>query len=217
MENVTRDWARIEAWFQINLPEVIADLNPPASEDAIQQAEAVLGIKLPDSFKALYRLHDGQRQEARGAFFGQWFMSLERMFERRGGMLAILEHEPEIALGEDMLNTSVPERAIQLRHVDSGWIPFAENGCSEYLSLDFHPDERGHSGQIINFGRLMNNKLVIALDFADFLKWVADELERGKGRVYEAVGLRLFDHSDLGDGNLEDGLLWLLYKTRVWH
>jgi hypothetical protein len=62
----------------------------------------------------------------------------------------------------------------------------------------------------------MQNKLVIAPDFASFLKWVADELERGKGRVYEAVGLRLFDHADLGDGNLEDGLLWNLYKTRVW-
>jgi cell wall assembly regulator SMI1 len=217
MENETLEWNRIEAWFQTNLPEVIADLNPPASEDAINHAEAELAITLPESFKALYRLHNGQQQQSFGVFFGQSFLSLERMFERRGGMLAILEHEPEFAIGEDMLNTSIPEKAIQLRHVDSGWIPFAENGGSEYLSLDFHPGECGHSGQIINFGRLMNNKLVIALDFAGFLKWVADELERGKGRVYEAVGLRLFDHADLGDGNLEDGLLWLLYKTRVWH
>jgi cell wall assembly regulator SMI1 len=154
MENVTRDWNRIEAWLKIYLPEAIEDLNPPASEDAIQQAEDVLGITLPDSFKTLYRLHNGQRQESFGVFFGQSFLSLERIFERRGGLNPILEHEPELAFGEDMSHTSVPEGAIRLRDVDSGWIPFTENGVSDHLALDFHPGARGRNGQVINFGRL---------------------------------------------------------------
>jgi cell wall assembly regulator SMI1 len=187
MENVTRDWNRIEAWLKTNLPEVIADLNPPASEDAINHAEEVLGIELPESFKALYRLHNGQQQQSFGVFFGQSFLSLEQMLMRYAVWKGIVIHDPVSALGADLPFTSTPEGAIQLRYADAAWIPFTEAGASE------------------NFG--------LAPDLPSFLAWVADELERGKARVYESLGMRLFDHADLGDHNLEDGLRKLLYNT----
>jgi cell wall assembly regulator SMI1 len=213
MENVTREWNRIEAWLKTNLPEVIADLNPPASEDAINHTEEVLGIELPESFKALYRLHNGQRQNSRGAFFGHWFMSLEQMLMRYAVWKGIVIHDPVSALGADLPFTSTPEGAIQLRYADAAWIPFTEAGASENFGLDFNPGEHGRAGQVIIFGRDVRNKVVLAPDLPSFLAWVADELERGKARVYESLGMRLFDHADLGDHNLEDGLRKLLYNT----
>jgi cell wall assembly regulator SMI1 len=214
MENVTRDWYRIEAWFKIYLPEVIADLNPPASEDAINHAQTELGVTLPDSFKALYRLHDGQRQNSRGAFFGHWFMSLEQMLMRYADWKGIVVHDPASALGADLPFTSTPEGAIQLRYADAAWIPLTEDGLSGHFGLDFNPGERGHAGQVIMFGRYVHNKLVAAPDLPSFLGWVADELEIGKGRIFEADGLRQFSHADLMGGlSFEDSLRMLLYKT----
>jgi cell wall assembly regulator SMI1 len=215
MEHVTREWDRIEAWLKINLPEVIADLNPPASEDAINQAQTELGVTLPDSFKALYRIHDGQRQNSHGAFFGHWFMSLERMLMRYADWKGIVVHDPEVALGANHPFTSIPEGAIQLRYADTAWIPFTEDGLSGHFGLDFNPGERGHLGQVIMFGRYVDNKLVAAPDLPSFLGWVADELKYGKGRIYEAVGLELFSHADFMDAfSFEDGLRTLLYGPR---
>jgi cell wall assembly regulator SMI1 len=215
MENVTREWNRIEAWLKTNLSEVIADLNPPASEDAIKHAEEVIGVEFPDSFKALYRIHDGQRQDVRGAFFGQWFMGLERMLMRYADWKGIVVHDPEVALGANHPFTSTPEGAIQLCYADAAWVPFTEDGLSGHFGLDFNPGERGHVGQVIMFGRYVDNKLVASSDLPSFLGWVADELERGKGHIYEAVGLKLFDHADLTNAfSFEDGLRTLLYGPR---
>jgi cell wall assembly regulator SMI1 len=213
MEHVTREWDRIEAWLKINLPEVIADLNPPASEDAINQAQTELGVTLPDSFKALYRIHDGQRQNSHGAFFGHWFMSLEQLMMRYADWKGIVIHDPVAALGADLPMTSTPEGAIQLRYADIAWIPFTEAGASENFGLDFDPGEYGRAGQVIIFGRDVRNKVVLAPDLPSFLGWVADELERGRARVYESLGMRLFAHADLCDHNLEDGFRKLLYNT----
>jgi cell wall assembly regulator SMI1 len=214
MNTVKHNWNRIEAWLTTNLPEVIADLNPPASDDAIAHAETILGLTLPDGFKALYRLHDGQRQDSRGVFFGQWFMSLEQMLMRYEVWKGIVIHDPVSALGADLPFSSMPEGAIQLRYADTAWIPFTEDGLSGHFGLDFNPGERGHAGQVIMFGRYVQNKLVVAPDLPCFLGWVADELERGKGRIYEADGLKLFSHADLMDGfSVEDSLRTLLYKV----
>jgi internalin A len=213
MDAVEHNWNRIEAWLSSNLPEVITDLNPPASDEAMTRTETVLGLTLPEDLKALYRLHDGQRQQAFGAFFGLWFLSLERLTARWQEWQQIIVHDPALALSADLPLTSTPEGAIQRAHADSAWIPFSEDGLSGHFAIDFHPGLHGQSGQVITFGRYVQNKVVVATDLSSLLAWVADELERGKGRVSEAAGMRIFAHMDLADGNFEDGLRRLLYNA----
>jgi cell wall assembly regulator SMI1 len=212
MDTVEHNWNRIETWLASNLPEVIADLNPPASEAAIAQAETTLGLTLPGAFKTIYRIHDGQREAALGVFFGHQFMSLDQLLMRYADWKAIVVHDPVAALGADLPMTSTPDGAIQLRHADAAWIPFTEAGASENFGLDFHPAQTGTAGQVILFGRDVRDKVVIAKDLPSFLAWVGDELERSKGSVYESSGLKIFGHADLRGLTIEDGLRQLLYS-----
>ena len=213
MDAIERDWSRIEAWLGTNLPPVLNDLNPGASDEQLTRLERHLSQNLPEAWKALYHVCNGQRQESHGVFFGNAFLDLERVAADWDAWNDIVIHDPASALGADLPFTSTPEGAVQLRYADAGWLPFTANGMGDHFGVDLHPGPSGRHGQVIYFGRNIRNKVVVAPDLAAFIGWVADELERGKGRVHEASGMQLFDHADLGDGNPEDGLRRILYGT----
>src|SRR5262249_49088543 len=67
MESVSILWPQIQTWLKTHAPDlwkVRQPLHSPgASEEVLQQAEAELGVTLPDDFKAFYRLHNGQGAE----------------------------------------------------------------------------------------------------------------------------------------------------------
>jgi internalin A len=198
-------WNRIKQWYAANAPGIIGDLNPPATSEQIQKLEARFDVVFPEAVRSFYATNNGQRGEHGnfGGFFGLEIMSLERI-------LAIRSFSGETEISEiDEASVSVPANAIRPWFVGAKWIPFAEYGSSGFFAIDFEPDTAGRSGQIINYGRYARTKVVIAADFATFLEWIANDLERGKGRIYESAGMRLFDHADLGDGNIEDGLVKL--------
>ena len=45
-------WNRIETWLAINAPEILDSLQPGATDQAINKAEAFLESKLPEDVKA---------------------------------------------------------------------------------------------------------------------------------------------------------------------
>ncbi len=47
-------WHRIEAWLKINAPEILNSLRSVASEQEIEETEAILGGEFPADFKASY-------------------------------------------------------------------------------------------------------------------------------------------------------------------
>ncbi|KAG6512819.1 F-box protein SKIP16-like isoform X1 [Zingiber officinale] len=53
-------WTSIRCWLSDNCPEISDTLRKGVSEAEIQQAEKILGVKLPAPTKVLYRLCDGQ-------------------------------------------------------------------------------------------------------------------------------------------------------------
>jgi cell wall assembly regulator SMI1 len=205
---VLDSWNRITSWFGTNLPEVIGDLNPPATLADIEAVERSLGQTLPQDLKDLYLIANGQKEQRFGLFFGVWFLSLARMLEQWNTWKKLLAEDPQFGL--DQARSSTPIEMVRLQYINTAWIPFSLDGLTNHFGLDFDPDSAGVNGQVINFGRYANKKVVIASTFSEFLAWVANDLERGKGRVYEASGMKLFDHADLGDVNLEDGLMTIL-------
>ncbi len=216
MKNIAKVWSEISGWLEQNLPEVITDLNPPASEEQLQQFEINFGLALPEDCKTLYRMHNGQRGQYRGAFFGMEFMPLERILVATGNPKRNGVAYPKNAELEpnDLAETwrSVPELAIRPMWVSGRWIPFAELGA-DMLGIDFDPGSAGSEGQIINYGRYATTKVVLAKDFAGYLSWVATELALGKGRVYESAGLKLFTHADLIDGDVIEAMVKLFGTT----
>lgn len=59
VELLVAAWGRIEAWLQAHAPASAALLRPPAGDADIAAAEAAMGVELPATLAAWYRIHDG--------------------------------------------------------------------------------------------------------------------------------------------------------------
>ncbi|MEV8318382.1 SMI1/KNR4 family protein [Streptomyces sp. NPDC059900] len=59
IQRVATAWGRIEAWLQVHAPASAALLRPPASAAAVAAAETAMGLELPATLAAWYRLRDG--------------------------------------------------------------------------------------------------------------------------------------------------------------
>src|SRR4051812_22971766 len=112
-------WDRIHAWLADNAPEVLASLQPPATDVQIRAAEQDLGVSFPAGLrprgtnvhtrpaeqargvsspadvKAASRVHNGQAEGPRGyppAFLYGWeWLSLERMVDEWGVWKGLVE------------------------------------------------------------------------------------------------------------------------------
>jgi cell wall assembly regulator SMI1 len=61
-------WLRIDAWLEEHAPEVLAQLLPPATADALSKLERAAGRKLPLSLVEAYRGHDGALEDTTTIF-----------------------------------------------------------------------------------------------------------------------------------------------------
>ena len=51
---------RIDFWLAANAPEILNNLQPGATPEAIKAAEQFLEIEFPEDVKSSYRIHNGQ-------------------------------------------------------------------------------------------------------------------------------------------------------------
>jgi cell wall assembly regulator SMI1 len=58
--SVAESWARIDAWLAVHAPRSYGELNPPASEGAIAEAETRTGIRFPDDLRLSLAVHNGE-------------------------------------------------------------------------------------------------------------------------------------------------------------
>lgn len=75
---------RLDAWLAIHAPAIHASLMPPAPDKGGPWArlEGELGFTVPEDFRALYAVHNGQREKRPGVFDGLPWLSLDRVLER---------------------------------------------------------------------------------------------------------------------------------------
>ena len=173
-------WARLELWLKRNLPEVLADLKPGATEKQIAGWEKKMKCVLPDELRALYRRHDRQKGKASGPFYGLALMSLSAMHGAWKLSRDLLLEDPdgmrELA---DARAESHPKGAIKRDYLNPGWIPFAHDHGGNFLGVDLDPGPKGTRGQVINFGRDEDKSYVLAPSFDAFVAWLVPQLERG--------------------------------------
>lgn len=148
-------------------------LRAGASEAELEAAEAALGQALPEEWREIYRLHDGENRST-GVFFGMVWLSLQEMVSSwRGWMDLLPEYENEGS------HFSVPPGAIAEHYIDRGWIPIAHDHGGNHLGIDLAPGPNGRVGQIINFGRDQEIKRVIAYEAGDLWRFLAENFESG--------------------------------------
>jgi cell wall assembly regulator SMI1 len=170
-------WHRIEAALERIHAGLARNLNPPATEAALAQAEAALGVALPEDYRASALVHDGVR-----LYLVQSYRILSIAdVVRTWRMLDSFVADGTLKLGDsDWVRTTGPVRA---QKWNRRWIPVADNGGGDGKALDLDPPTGGTLGQLISQSRDVEAVRVLAPSFRAYLEGFADDLEQGR---YEA-------------------------------
>jgi len=152
----------LKQWLSVNIPEIVDDLNEPATSDEIGKIENQLGVALPEDFKDMYLEHNGQSGEGdiQGVFYGLSFLSLEDVNEE----LIIWAEIVDSGMNDDVCSKSHVSGMIKENYANKLWIPFAYDGGGNILGLDLDP-------------------YVLASSFSKFMAWYVKELEKGNYRI----------------------------------
>lgn len=177
----------LENWLKKHLPEVAADLQPGASDAALQRVASALGIALPEDFQQLYRWHDGQTMAVNaGPWYGLNFLPLARVqSECEMWRETLREIDPDTLADLNDGMQSTPPGHVKKQYGNPLWIPFAYDWGGNYLGLDLDPDTQGTKGQVINFGRDEERKIAVAPSLTAFVGWLVSELEAGNFHLQE--------------------------------
>lgn len=186
----------LEEWFSHHLPEVLADLNPGATDDELRAFASAVDVTLPAGFLDLYRWHNGQKMEIHtGPWYGLTFIPLSRSLSEWQSWVDVLsQSSSELLASLNRGATSVPPGFVRCVYANKGWIPFAYDWAGNHLGVDLDPDEKGTFGQVINFGRDEERKIAIAPSIDAFVDWMVAELRAGNFRIEtESDGGRSFN------------------------
>lgn len=165
-------WIRIEAWLAANAPRIV--LNPPASREAIAEAEAFLGVQFPADVRETYLRHDGQKDGSPWMLEGWEWLSLENIKSQWSVWKDLLDG------GEfDGIQNEGDGRCVRNDWWHRAWIPLTYSGAGDHHCLDLAPGRRGVSGQIIEMWHDDGARPVIAHSFVEWLADFADRLESG--------------------------------------
>ena len=148
-----------EALFA-KMPSLKDTLREGASAADIRKAEAELGLRFPEPLKGLYLTNDGDNGKAVcGAILGLHFLSLKEMCMEWRSMKELLESKD---INKNSNSTSSPEGCIKRCYGNNKWLPLASDASGNFIGIDLDPDIHGTAGQIINWGRDEENKMVFA-------------------------------------------------------
>ena len=112
-------------------PELLKNLNPPASDAEIAEIENEMGFKLPDQVRALYKMHNGQSDG--GLFAGLAFLSLEDAVSEWQNWEVIAD---ENYTRLDSAVISVPPNYIQEVYASKSYFPIGTDYSGNNLMID---------------------------------------------------------------------------------
>ncbi|MCB0213053.1 MAG: SMI1/KNR4 family protein [Anaerolineae bacterium] len=154
-------------------PELITLFNPPATPALIAQAEAAVGRSFPAELRALYQIHNGQKQGA-GLFFDWPFLTLEEMVQE---WTLWSKMDEMYRLDFDVDAISVPRGYIKEMYVSPAWLPIAKDYGGNHYAIDLDPAAKGQVGQVIVFGRDYDYKYVLANSLAELFDYYTERLK----------------------------------------
>lgn len=164
-------WETYKAAIQAKFPSILDQLNPPATDEQIRDLETKIGLSLPEQFKELYKINNGERQNKLcGILLGFHLYSLDDILREWTSWKEVREDLSEEDLNEMSESaTSTPANYIQKRYSIPQWIPLCGDSGGNHIGLDLAPDSWGTSGQIITFGREEDDKIVVGKDLYSFI------------------------------------------------
>lgn len=154
---VNRQWRRIERWLKANAPKTHRALGKPARPGAVATAEARMGLRFPDDFKASLLRHNGGF-----GFLGSSSVGVQDIHEAWGVLCSFDDQD----IGDPRADWW-----------DGRMIPFAADGSGNHLVIDSVQKDIGttdHEG-----GMRFRPGGVRIRSYHALLKATADALESG--------------------------------------
>ncbi|MDF1549831.1 MAG: SMI1/KNR4 family protein [Bacteroidales bacterium] len=167
-------WTKIEDWLQENASQIYDSLNEGASDEDFEDLEDLISKRLPDEFKAFYRIHNGQDASSEGLIDTEELLSTERIMD-------------EWQVWKDLYDRGVFDESVS--EADDGvkenwwhplWIPITYDGSGNHYCLDLSPDEGGKKGQIIRIWHDSPERELIADSFTEWINDFAEDLIDGE-------------------------------------
>ena len=177
-----------------------AVFNAGASEAEFEQLEQLIQAKLPEDFKALYRVFNGQAYEEGYVFDGEEWLSLERMAEEWEVWKGLLDDGEFDDDEEEADEDADPE--VNAVWWSPLWIPFTYDGSGNHLCLDLDPTAEGTYGQVIRMWHDDPQRSLEGKTFADWVETYIRGMEEGLYVYSEDYG-GIFKKDDIIAG--EDG------------
>lgn len=154
------------------LPQLDDLMHKGAGSSQIERLEATLEQTLPDSYKALLRCYNGEKDVLCFAL-GFAFLSISEILQE---WQYFSEQESTAETGE-----LYQENRVLPALYHRGRVPFAHDGSGNYLCFDFAPDSEGAPGQIIYLPCGEPDPIsVIFRDFDHCLDFWMTALQRGR-------------------------------------
>jgi cell wall assembly regulator SMI1 len=205
-EDISPVLKRLDVWYAAHLRPDRYVFNPPATDAQIDAFEQLVGLRLPSSYRQLYRWHDGEDDDRWGHIYGLPLLSLEQAGSQWTAWNSVLAD-----FGGDRYRIpggAWPRGAVDPAYVNPRWIPLTHDGSGNHIGLDFDPWPGGRLGQVILYGRDEDVKAVLAQSLGGFLGWIADLLESGNFRLDAGPGeqvLRQFRLKTPPSDDFQDG------------
>jgi cell wall assembly regulator SMI1 len=119
-DRIRAAFERISRWMNAHgAPLLVENLAPGATAERLAEAEAELGIALPEDLRAMWSLHDGQREEGNGFFEGDNFLSVQWACAEKETVLMSIEFARESPERWPATGGTMEELA------SDHWLPFA--------------------------------------------------------------------------------------------
>jgi cell wall assembly regulator SMI1 len=186
---------RIEGWHGQHGG---AGFRPPAGDVAIQRLGKSLGQPMPVALSVLLGLHDGNKPGS----YPLPMRATEPSSWRMLGTAEIADEAARVAAVARSLPVHPPVHVagpVAAQWWSAGWIPFCECGTGDLICIDTAPPAGGTVGQLVLYAHDSAERRTLHASVAAWLTEAADDLEAGRYRHVDGVGLL---RTDAGAGGL---------------
>jgi cell wall assembly regulator SMI1 len=180
INSIEQLWQRIEALLLSQASSTALRLAAGASDQALERLEAVVGVALPEDFRASYRRHDGgftmrlvtsMDISSLAGIAEDWLILEELLRDVEWASM------PPNYFSEEVVRSGWQAGPIQPVWWSRHWIPFAADQAGNHACLDLAPAAGGARGQIIDWDHECGPSRLLFPDFAHLLAALANQLE----------------------------------------
>jgi cell wall assembly regulator SMI1 len=175
-------WIKIENWLKKNAGQIYESLNEGATDEDFEELEDLIDKKLPEEFKAFYRIHNGQTQSSLGIIDAEELLSIERIMDE----WSVWKELYDKGVFDD--SVSEADKGVKEDWWNPLWVPITYDGSGNHYCLDLSPDEGGKKGQIIRIWHDSPERELIEDSFSMWVNYFAEELESGEYFFSEEFG-----------------------------